>query len=414
MGIGRWPVVFVLFAAACGGKSVSQSSGDGHPNDLDGGTSTERDCKTSFACPTGERCDDGACVPDDDCPGGRDPELLHEAPAESPWAEVYNTSFTVLEGREYLVWGERDESGAFGSLSRFLDLRTGGELLFVHEPGYAGCYGTPARCRLRSRGEPAIAEVVVGGDTVAIRAEAVFIFPGYEMLLSSDADYRDRRVIASAGTLVQLYELGRAAPIASIDLEGKSLQSVIVGADGRSESIVSWVQENRNTEEAAEVAVSALETGARPTLIYRGPGGPMWGVMALPDGDDWFALRDGRLDEPAVFVYRTDGTVVGTLDSPWAMGVDYEYRTRERPLEPGPSAYVRHCDESGCASHRFHLDPVSLVEVARVALPEPGLREHFSRAIACGGADLWVVPQATAGAPTRYWSMRIPGRAGFP
>jgi hypothetical protein len=256
-------------------------------------------------------------------------------------------------------------------------------------------------------------EVEIGTDTVSLREETALSFVGYNHMFSSDTDYREGRVVVVADTFVDLYELGRAAPIASIGLAGKHFMDLLVDADGRSESVVSWVQENQVEGEPSEAAVTALETGASPTIVYRGLGSRVAAVITLPDGDDWFALRDGRVDEPAVSVYR-NSVLLGSVDADWAWKVDDEYRTRERPLEPGPSAYVRHCDESGCASHRFHLDPPSLEEVATVALPEPGLRAYYSRAIACGGADLWVVTQAVPGDATRHWAMRIPGRAGFP
>jgi hypothetical protein len=203
----------------------------------------------------------------------------------------------------------------------------------------------------------------------------------------------------------------------SVDLDDKSLSTVLVDADGRSERILSWKQENLATGEAAELAVTPLESGASSTPIYQSLGAH-GAVLALPDGEDWFVLREGRpaYDEPVVSVYRADGavTLVGTLDTLWAIGVDYKYRTGERSLEPGPSAYVGHCDQNGCGSYRFFLDPVRLEEVASRALPEPGLRGHYSRRLACGGADFWVVTRDGPEAPMRFWSLRIPGRAGFP
>jgi hypothetical protein len=407
MGAERWVVAGALLALACAGKSISHGSKDG----------AATDCMTSFACPTGERCDDGACVRDDACPGTRDQELLFEAPPGSSWADAYDPYFTVLDGREYLVMTEFDESGARGELSHFLDLRTGRELLFVHRPGHTGCRGTPARCVLSATGAAVFAEIELGEDSVSIRPETLLAFSGYDFLFSSDADYRERRVVLTAGTIVERWQLGERSPIASIDLVDTHFLNLLVGADGRSERVLSWIQENPATGEASEVAVTALETGASSTRIYRGPGGFSAAVLALPFGDDWYLLRDGRPgDAPPVSVYRSDGavTLVGTLDASWAMGVDYEYRNGERPLEPGPSAYVRHCDEGGCGSYRFYLDPVSLEQVARIALPEPGFRVSYSRAIACGGADLWVATQSSDDAPTRYWSLRIPGRVGSP
>jgi hypothetical protein len=324
----------------------------------------------------------------------------------------------VIDGREFIASSDVDESGVPNEITRFLDLETGRELLFVHEPGDAFCFGSPARCRFPSGDATAIAEAELGDGTVTIREETLFEFPGYQFLFASDADYRDRRVVVAGGTRVELHELGRATPVASIDFVDKSFQRVLVGADGRSERVLSWKQATQITEEDAEVAVTALESGAQSELIYRGPGGPIWGVSALPDGDAWVVLRDGRVseNEPAVFVYRSDGTatLVGTLDTVLAMEVDYEYRTGERRLEPGPSAYVTHCDQSGCGSHRFWFDPPSLEEVASVPLPEPGLDVDYSRRLACGGADLWVVTMDGDDAPARFWSMRIPGRTGFP
>jgi hypothetical protein len=339
---------------------------------------------------------------------------LFEAPSGSPWTAGYNPHLTVLDGREYLAVSEIDEEGRPSGVSRFIDLHTGGELRFVHERGYAGCYGTPARCVFTG---PAIAEIELGDDSVQVREGTLFEFPGYYDIDSSDADYRDRRIVMAMGSIVELRELGTPEPIASIDLEGRRLQRFLLGADGRTERVLSWVQENPATGESAEVAVSALETAATPELIYRGRGGPMYGVFAVPHGEDWFVLRDGMVDEAAaVFVYGSDGaaTLVGTLDDRWALGLDQEYRSGERSLETGPSAYVTDCDKDGCRTHRFWLDPVSLEEVASVALPEPGLSVDFSRRLACGGADVWLVTSAGADAPARFWSLRIPGRAGFP
>jgi hypothetical protein len=418
MGSGRWLLAWVCVAAGCGGRSSAGGSGEGDPIGAGGGPPTNTVCKTSFVCPTGERCDDGSCVPDDDCPDAREPELLFEAPAGSPWAKGFNPYLTVMDGREFIASSDVDEKGAPNEITRFLDLQTGRELLFVHEPGYVGCGGTPARCYFSSAGATTIVEVELGGKTVSLREETLRAFPGYAYLFASDADYRARRVVAIGGTLVAIYALGRAIPLATIDFVDKSVQRVLVGADGRSERVLSWKQATQITEEDAEVAVTALESGAQSELIYRGPGGPIWGVSALPDGDAWVVLRDGRVseNEPAVFVYRSDGTatLVGTLDTVLAMEVDYEYRTGERRLEPGPSAYVTHCDQSGCGSHRFWFDPPSLEEVASVPLPEPGLDVDYSRRLACGGADLWVVTMDGDDAPARFWSMRIPGRTGFP
>ena len=415
MGTGRWLVAGVVFAVACAGKSTSGGSDVGSPSDA-GGEPPGTECKPSFPCPTGEHCDDGTCVPDD-CPGAGDPVLLLEAPPGSPWGTSGNHLYlTALDGRDYLVLVETDASGRSTGPTRFLDVQTVRESVLVHDPAYVSCAGSPPRCSFFSESSRTFAEIDFGDDIVTVREDTLFDFSGYDYLSSSDADHRDGHVVVSGGGLVALYDRFDSAPITSIDLEDKSLLNILIGADGRAERVLSWRQANAATGESGEVSVTPLETGAEGRPIYSGPGGKLNAPIPLPAGEEWFVLIDQGFAQPAVSVYRTDEsvTLVGAVDPLWAIDVDPEYRTARRPLEPGPSAYVRHCDENGCGSFLFSFDPVGLEEVGRVMLPEPNLRTSFSRAIACGGADFWVVTSTGDGAPFRYWSMRVAGRAGFP
>lgn len=416
MGNGRWLVACVFLALACAGKSTSRAGSSGAKADAGGDPPTPRDCKTSFACASGERCDKSVCVPEDGCPDAREPELLFDAPEGSPWTIGFNPHLTMLNGRETLIVSEQDEPGQVGERTYLRDLQTGRELVFVHAPGYASCSGDPARCEFPFRDMRAMAEIELGTDSVSIREETLFALSGYDWIQSpSDADYRERRILVAVGSVVELLELGSSEPIASVDLVEMSPLIVLVDDEGRSERIVSWQQASSITSENAKVSVTALETGATPRLIYTGLGGRNSALIPLQDGDDWYLLRDGDFGEPAVTVYRSDDalSVVGTLDVDWALGVDFEYRTGERALEPGPSAYVRNCNENECGSYLLRLDTVSLEEVATAELPEPGSHAIMSRALACGGADL-IVANSFPDAPRRYWSLRIPGRAGFP
>jgi hypothetical protein len=410
---GSLAVGAALLLAACGGRSLA--------NEAAIEPAPRAACVTSFSCPEGRRCDDGECVIDRDCPEAREAKLLFEAASGSPWAARDSYRYlTVLDGRDYLVMNEVDEVGAVSGVTRFLELATGREMTLVHEPGHASCFGSPARCVLSSGGVLTLMKIELARDSVSFDDHSRFAWIGYDALFHSDADYRAGQVLLVSGRRVELHQLGRLPAVAAVDLVDKRLQRVLVDEEGKSERIVAFHNGDQATEGNAELAVFPLENGASLQRIYAGLPCKE-SLVAVPEKEGFFVVRDGVGDEPALSVYRGSedgGTLLGSLDGGeldlrWAAAIGSDYRSGLRPLETGSSVYVQRCEESGCGSHRFGLDSVTLEEVASVALPEPGLDQYFARSLACGGADIWVVTSAGPDAATRFWSVRIPGNAAF-
>jgi hypothetical protein len=411
MTMRRWcrALLAVALATACGGQSEVHRR---H------GATTGTTCTTSYACTNDERCEAGTCVPDEPCPGEREPVLLFEAEPGSTFAWKTFQSFTTFGEREFLVVFETDDSGAISGTMHFHELATGREMIFEHDPGYASCGGVPAHCIQSTPNFTSIFEVELGEDRMTLVEGTRFTFYGVDGLMWSEADYRAGEVVVVAGTLVELQTLGHLPPVASVDFGDLRPAWPIADASGRSRRMTAFRQ--ANGAEFAEFAVAALEAGAVPERLYAGPSGQN-GLWGLPDEDGWFILRDGTTDEgedaDRTFVYRGSsegGELLGSIEM-LRGSIPVDYMTGNRPLAAGPSVYAYGCTRAeGCESRRLTLDPVGVEEVARVALPEPSLVGDYLRPLACGGADVIVVTSEGTDAPTRYWSLRIPGREGFP
>jgi len=402
----QWPLgaILSLLVAGCS---------PGEPTSLGASTSaTPGDrCESAFACPEGQRCDEGVCWPDVSCPAAIAPRQIFTGKlAGDHWGVptiqghdlVQLTSFFSLTAPGF----DRSQDLFFdvttGLTSRW-DHPPGGVMLFEEKGDTRGWFTDPKVTKpLLYTG------MKLEGDRWA--PGATLQFPeGYFYLGDTEGDidnwvvFNDqeaRRWRPSTGEFSKLF-----------GLEGRRVWDIFSTEQGRQlVTSESWPEEHK-----LRYFVTPLEAGASPTLLFEVEATFVFNIALIRAGGQWFVIHDHPgSPQTHLTVYRmTPGgqTLVGTTDDPALFWI-LNQLLAARFFVPETAMKTAYCEQGHCRAVRLDLSTLATSELGAVEMGTTAASVVKARWLACDAVDLLIGTQdpepGAAGQPQdRLWYTRI-------
>ncbi|APR88076.1 hypothetical protein A7982_13425 [Minicystis rosea] len=358
-----------------------------------------RACLTSFACPDGERCDDGFCVADTACPAAIAPKLIHEQAGIEPAALV------VIDGHEYWHGSEVPlEPGQAATESWFVDLATSARSTLAHPPGFGICGGDPLRCTyyVPEGGSPTVLtglQLAAGAKTWSA-AESVTLPAGYD-LFAVDQPTAGRWLLWNAAQhVVAAWAPGQGAPEPLLDYGDHTLLGLV-----EAKGIEKRILRRHNELETATLSSAALEKDASFSPLFSLEGGFKLVMYAVPTGDGrWFVVHDTPGTGAVYRVWRVDAdgsTEIGeTADSMVAL-VASNYSSGSPALEDGARGHGALCKADGCRTAEVDFTTANTSPLGSTTVPGASqLLIASTRWLSCDTAEIIAVEQLAEPSPT--------------
>ena len=357
---------------------------------------------TSFACPEGERCDEGLCVTDTGCPPPLAPTRIHEEPGADAVVSVL-----VLDGREY--W-----HGSTADASWFVDARTGVRTSFPHPLGSGGCMGDPVACIYEPQGgvQTVLTDLHLDAGTQTWSYDTVSTPAGYSVfephppsaggwtLVSLDL-HRIATWTPGQGDPEPLIDYGDLTPWNVIDVPGDERRVFFHGAaDGDAKTAI--------------LSSAPLQKDATVTPFFTLQGGFAGILRAIPAGDGrWFVIHDRPDDSTTYRMWRIDAngaTEVGTTSDPTVVMVANGYRSGSPPLEGGARGRGAFCEDDRCHTDRVDFSAGTITPLGVTTLPGAGeVWASGSRWLSCDTAEIIAVEHTPPpSSVTKLHRLRVP------
>ena len=377
-----------LWLGGCGARTLADTDSSQPP-------APPAACASPFACPEGQRCDEGLCQPDVSCPAAIAPRLLLEASAGSP----ISWFVTTLDGRDYAsltmnTWLDKDIPDTHDVL---LDLASGVKSTWEHElgKGYIFMCGIGACSSVWPTGGGSIFEYGLHLQGHAWVAEGRMVMPtGYSLsyfplpgefkpgtVLISNQDQHELRLLTLA--------TGETEPVLSL---GKSsFWYPLPTAQGK--RLISR-QSLQDPEQSIRYFSAPLTVGAESTFLLDVKAPWNQGAFLVAASDAWFAVHGKNMPGDTVNhyqIYKMVGdqqTLIGVSVDPAFFQVGQDTDFGGPLLGPDHLARTVSCASGRCRLVRVDFDKAVVTEQAVADFGTPGLEVQQKRWLACGAVDV--------------------------